>query len=210
MHVLLHLAARRVAFAFHLSAAGTCLLDASTLPRDLRLEAVLLGDIIRHAIQEKLLGDLPALRGRDRGDGIKQDALRLATLLAQLGHAVRQRERALGVKSEDGFQSRDDVRSVRVHGKQRVRLPQVLVKRHHLGKIPQANARFAERSKQKGRMVAHREAGRAAREEVHHRLYALPRIEDAEHRLGRKKRPDALGKRTVARVEDARLKTTSR
>ena len=53
-------------------------------------------------------------------------------------------------------------------------------------------------------MVAHREAGRAAREEVHHRLYTLPRIEDAEHRLSGKKRPYALGKRTVARVEDAR------
>ena len=55
-------------------------------------------------------------------------------------------------------------------------------------------------------MVAHREAGRAAREKVHHRLYALPRIEDAEHRLSGKKRPDALGKRAVARVEDARCK----
>ena len=104
------------------------------------MEAILLGDIVRHAIQEELLGNLPALRGRDRGDGIKQDALRFATLLAQLGHAVRQRERALGVEGEDGFQSRDDLRG----GKQRVRLPQVLVKRHHLGKISQANAWFAE------------------------------------------------------------------
>ena len=65
MRVLLHLAARRVAFAFHLGAAGTCLLDASSLPRNLRPEAILLGDIVRHSVQEKLLGDLPALRGRD-------------------------------------------------------------------------------------------------------------------------------------------------